>query len=170
MATNVILPALGMAQDTGKIVQWLKAEGEAVREGEFIAEIETDKATVELEAPATGTLARLHAAGDEVPVGQAIAVILADGETTSAVLAMSVVHVADADALGVASGNSHEGRAEQRHDDSPVGRYASAAWVAQSQAYCRRTWFGYRADCRQWPSWRCVGRRCAERRRQRYPA
>lgn len=108
MATNVILPALGMAQDTGKIVQWLKAEGEAVREGEFIAEIETDKATVELEAPATGTLARLHAAGDEVPVGQAIAVILADGETASAVLATSAVHVAQADALGAASGNSHE--------------------------------------------------------------
>ena len=108
MATNVILPALGMAQDTGKIVQWLKAEGEAVREGEFIAEIETDKATVELEAPATGTLARLHAAGDEVPVGQAIAVILADGETVSTVLATSAVHVAQADALGAASGNSHE--------------------------------------------------------------
>ena len=108
MATNVILPALGMAQDTGKIVQWLKAEGEAVREGEFIAEIETDKATVELEAPATGTLARLHAAGDEVPVGQAIAVILADGESASAVLGTSAVHVAQADALGAASGNSHE--------------------------------------------------------------
>jgi pyruvate dehydrogenase E2 component (dihydrolipoamide acetyltransferase) len=107
MATNVILPALGMAQDTGRIVQWLKADGEAVREGEFIAEIETDKATVELEAPATGTLARLHAAGDEVPVGQAIAVILTDGETASAVLATPAVHVAHADALGVASGNSH---------------------------------------------------------------
>ncbi|HEU5347807.1 MAG TPA: dihydrolipoamide acetyltransferase family protein, partial [Ktedonobacterales bacterium] len=83
MATNVILPALGMAQDTGKIVQWLKAEGDAVREGEFIAEIETDKATIELEAPATGRLARLYAAGDEVPVGQAIAVILAEGETAT---------------------------------------------------------------------------------------
>jgi pyruvate dehydrogenase E2 component (dihydrolipoyllysine-residue acetyltransferase) len=81
MATNVILPALGMAQDTGKIVQWLKAEGAAVREGEFIAEIETDKASVELESPATGTLARLRNAGDEVPVGQTIAVILAAGET-----------------------------------------------------------------------------------------
>jgi len=83
MATNVILPALGMAQDTGKIVQWLKAEGEAVREGEFIAEIETDKATVELEATASGTLSRLYAAGDEVPVGKVIAVILAAGESAS---------------------------------------------------------------------------------------
>jgi pyruvate dehydrogenase E2 component (dihydrolipoamide acetyltransferase) len=84
MATDVILPALGMAQDTGKIVQWLKAEGEAVRAGEFIAEIETDKATVELEAPAAGTLTHRYAAGQEVPVGHAIATILAEGEAASA--------------------------------------------------------------------------------------
>lgn len=80
MATNVILPALGMAQDSGKIIRWLQAEGESVRAGEFIAEIETDKATVELEAPAAGRLAHLYAAGDEAPVGQPIALILADGE------------------------------------------------------------------------------------------
>lgn len=86
MATNVILPALGMAQDTGKIVQWLKADGDAVRAGEFIAEIETDKATVELESPVAGSLSRLYAAGDEVPVGQPIAVILAEGETVAGAL------------------------------------------------------------------------------------
>lgn len=83
MATNVILPALGMAQDTGKIIQWLKAEGDAVREGEFIAEIETDKASIELEAPATGTLTLVRAAGDDVPVGQTIAIILAAGESAA---------------------------------------------------------------------------------------
>jgi pyruvate dehydrogenase E2 component (dihydrolipoamide acetyltransferase) len=81
MATDVILPALGMAQDTGKIVQWLKAEGELVAKGEPLAVIETDKATVEIEAPAEGLLARIvYAAGTEVPVGQAIATILAAGE------------------------------------------------------------------------------------------
>lgn len=81
MATHVILPALGMAQETGKIVQWLRHEGDQVTQGESIAEIETDKVTVELEAPATGTLARLSAAeGEDVPVGQVIAVILAPGE------------------------------------------------------------------------------------------
>src|SRR5258708_133676 len=81
MATDVILPALGMAQDTGKIVQWLKAEGELVAKGEPLAVIETDKATVEIEAPAEGLLARIvYAAGIEVPVGQAIATILAVGE------------------------------------------------------------------------------------------
>ena len=63
MATNVILPALGMSQDSGQIVQWLKARGDQVEQGEPIAEIQTDKATVELEAPASGTLARISAAG-----------------------------------------------------------------------------------------------------------
>jgi pyruvate dehydrogenase E2 component (dihydrolipoamide acetyltransferase) len=81
MATNVILPALGMAQDTGKIVRWLKTEGEPVVKGEPVAEIETDKATVELEAPASGQLVNVLAReGDEVPVGHVIATILAAGE------------------------------------------------------------------------------------------
>lgn len=81
MATNVILPALGMAQDTGKIVRWLKTEGESVVKGEPVAEIETDKATVELEAPASGQLVNIIARdGDEVPVGHVIATILAAGE------------------------------------------------------------------------------------------
>ncbi len=81
MATNVILPALGMSQDTGKIVQWLKAEGEQVVKGESLLEIETDKATVEIEAPAGGMLSRISAAaGDDIPVGQVIAVILAPDE------------------------------------------------------------------------------------------
>jgi pyruvate dehydrogenase E2 component (dihydrolipoamide acetyltransferase) len=78
MATDVILPALGMSQETGKIVQWLKAEGEQVAKGEPLAEIETDKATVEIEAPADGVLAHVaFTAGDDVPVGQVIAAILA---------------------------------------------------------------------------------------------
>jgi pyruvate dehydrogenase E2 component (dihydrolipoamide acetyltransferase) len=83
MATNVILPALGMSQDTGKIVQWLKEEGELVVKGEPLAEIETDKATVEIEAPADGILSRISAsAGDDVPVGQVIATILTPGEVS----------------------------------------------------------------------------------------
>ena len=85
MATDVILPALGMSQDTGKIVQWLKGEGEPVAKGEPLLEVETDKATVEIEAPADGVLARVAAsAGDDVPVGQVIAVILAPDEVTPA--------------------------------------------------------------------------------------
>ncbi len=82
MATNVILPALGMSQDSGKIVQWLKTEGQQVVKGEPLVEIETDKATVEIEAPADGVLGRVSAAaGDDIPVGQVIAAILAPDET-----------------------------------------------------------------------------------------
>jgi pyruvate dehydrogenase E2 component (dihydrolipoamide acetyltransferase) len=84
MATNVILPALGMAQDTGKIVEWLKAEGQHVTAGESLVVIETDKAAVDLEAPATGILARVAAkAGDEVPVAHIIAVILSPEEAAN---------------------------------------------------------------------------------------
>jgi pyruvate dehydrogenase E2 component (dihydrolipoamide acetyltransferase) len=56
LAKDVIMPALGMAQETGILLQWLKAEGEEVTQGEPLMEIETDKATVEVEAPASGTL------------------------------------------------------------------------------------------------------------------
>src|SRR5579863_176447 len=81
MAIDVILPALGMSQDTGKIVQWLKREGEQVVKGEPLLEIETDKATVEIEAPADGILAGVSAAaGADVPVGQVIATILTPDE------------------------------------------------------------------------------------------
>jgi pyruvate dehydrogenase E2 component (dihydrolipoamide acetyltransferase) len=81
MATNVILPALGMAQDNGTIVRWLKDEGERVTKGEPIAEIETDKATLEIEAPASGVLTGIAAAaGEVVPVGQVIAHITSPGE------------------------------------------------------------------------------------------
>ncbi|SRR5579885_29528 len=81
MATNVIMPALGMAQDTAILVQWLKREGEAITKGEPLAEIETDKAKVEIEAPTSGVLVNVTAApGDVVPVGQTIALILSLNE------------------------------------------------------------------------------------------
>jgi len=76
------MPVLGMAQDTGKLISWLKMEGEAVLEGEPIMEVETDKATVEIEASVSGSLGGVRAQeGDEVPVGQVIAWILDPGES-----------------------------------------------------------------------------------------
>lgn len=76
MATELVMPALGMAQETGTLVAWLKNEGELVTKGEPLMEVETDKATVEVEAPASGRLTRVSAkAGDVVPVGQTIALI-----------------------------------------------------------------------------------------------
>ena len=81
MATDVIMPALGVAQEKGTLINWLKAEGQSVTKGEPLMEVETDKATVEIEAPASGTLTNVIASpGDEIPVGNKIALILAPGE------------------------------------------------------------------------------------------
>ena len=81
MPTNVIMPALGMAQETGKVLQWFRSEGDTVTRGEPLLEVETDKATVELEAPGSGILTQITAAaGESVPVGQVIARILVPGE------------------------------------------------------------------------------------------
>jgi pyruvate dehydrogenase E2 component (dihydrolipoamide acetyltransferase) len=85
MPTNIIMPALELAQETGKIIHWLKRPGDPVQKGEPIVEIETDKVTVELEAPASGVLRDVTAReGDVVPVGRTIAVVFAVGETGGA--------------------------------------------------------------------------------------
>ena len=82
MATFLPLPKLGMNQEEGEIVSWLVSEGDTVAEGQPIVEIETDKATVEVEASASGVLAKIvHGEGDIVPINGVIAVILAPGET-----------------------------------------------------------------------------------------
>jgi pyruvate dehydrogenase E2 component (dihydrolipoamide acetyltransferase) len=82
MATDVIMPALGVAQQTGTLLKWLKSEGQSVTKGEPLMEVETDKATVEIEAAASGVLANVIAEpGEAIPVGQKIAVIVAPGET-----------------------------------------------------------------------------------------
>jgi pyruvate dehydrogenase E2 component (dihydrolipoamide acetyltransferase) len=81
MAFSVVMPALEMAQETGKLIAWRKQEGDRVTKGEPLLEIETDKAVVEVEAPADGILAGVKAsAGDDIPVGQTIAWIVAPGE------------------------------------------------------------------------------------------
>jgi pyruvate dehydrogenase E2 component (dihydrolipoamide acetyltransferase) len=85
MPTNVIMPALELAQETGKVLRWMKAPGDTVRKGEPIVEIETDKVTVEIESPASGILSSVTAQeGDVVPVGQTIALIAAAGEAPAA--------------------------------------------------------------------------------------
>ena len=91
MAVSVVMPALEMAQETGKLLAWLKKEGESVKKGEPLLEIETDKVTVEIEAPADGVLAAVKAReGTDVPVGQTIAWIVAPGEKPPAESAPAV--------------------------------------------------------------------------------
>ncbi len=101
MAFSVVMPALEMAQETGKLIAWRKKEGDRVSKGEPLLEIETDKAVVEVEAPADGVLAGIKASeGAEIPVGQTIAWIVAPGEqppsdgasSTAAPAARGVTH------------------------------------------------------------------------------
>jgi pyruvate dehydrogenase E2 component (dihydrolipoamide acetyltransferase) len=81
MAFSVVMPALEMAQETGKLIAWRKKEGERVTKGEPLLEIETDKAVMEVEATADGILAGITGVvGSDIPVGQTIAWIVAPGE------------------------------------------------------------------------------------------
>jgi pyruvate dehydrogenase E2 component (dihydrolipoamide acetyltransferase) len=85
LATDVIMPALGVAQEKGTLINWRKSEGQSVTKGEPLMEVETDKATVEIEAPASGILINVTASpGDEIPVGNRIAIIFTPGETVDA--------------------------------------------------------------------------------------
>ena len=81
MAVSVVMPALELAQETGKVLVWIKKEGDQVVKGEPLLEIETDKVSFELEAQADGILAGIRSReGDVVPVGQIIAWLVAPGE------------------------------------------------------------------------------------------
>ncbi len=87
MPTNILMPALSPTMEKGNLAKWLKKEGDAIKSGDVIAEIETDKATMEVEAVDEGILAKIlvPAGTADVPVNQLIAVIAADGEDPKAV-------------------------------------------------------------------------------------
>jgi len=85
MATTVVMEALSPTMEEGRLVKWSKAVGDAVKTGETLAEVETDKAVMELVARADGQLLKqIVAEGATVPVGEAVAVIGAPGETAAA--------------------------------------------------------------------------------------
>src|SRR6202140_5921155 len=98
MAISVVMPPLEMAPETGKLISWLKKEGESVTKGEPLLEIETDKAVMEIESPGDGVLAGVKIqAGAEVPVGRTIAWIVSPGE------------IPPADDVAVESGRKNNG-------------------------------------------------------------
>jgi pyruvate dehydrogenase E2 component (dihydrolipoamide acetyltransferase) len=85
MATNITMPQMGFDMTEGTIANWLKSEGEPVQKGDPIAEIETDKTTIQIEAFASGVLAKIVVpAGGKVPVGATIGIIAAAGEAVAA--------------------------------------------------------------------------------------
>src|SRR5262245_4991526 len=89
MPTPILMPALSPTMEKGKLAKWLKAEGDEVRSGDVIAEIETDKATMEVEAVDEGRLGKIMIpeGTDDVAVNTPIAMILAEGEDASAIAA-----------------------------------------------------------------------------------
>ena len=89
MPTPILMPALSPTMEKGKLAKWLKHEGDTVRSGDVIAEIETDKATMEVEAVDEGRLGKIMVpeGTDDVAVNTPIAMILADGEDASAIAA-----------------------------------------------------------------------------------
>jgi pyruvate dehydrogenase E2 component (dihydrolipoamide acetyltransferase) len=86
MPINILMPALSPTMEKGNLAKWLKKEGDAVKSGDVIAEIETDKATMEVEAVDEGTLAKILVPDGtaDVPVNQVIAVLAAEGEDVTA--------------------------------------------------------------------------------------
>src|ERR1700726_3819696 len=86
MPINILMPALSPTMEKGNLAKWLKKEGDKVKSGDVIAEIETDKATMEVEAVDEGTIARILVpeGTQDVPVNDVIAVLAGDGEDVKA--------------------------------------------------------------------------------------
>ena len=82
MPSEILMPALSPTMEEGKLVKWLVREGDSVRAGDVIAEIETDKATMEVEAAEDGKLGKILVAegSEHVPVNRPIALLFVDGE------------------------------------------------------------------------------------------
>jgi pyruvate dehydrogenase E2 component (dihydrolipoamide acetyltransferase) len=137
MATDVIMPALGVAQEKGTLINWLKAEGQSVTKGEPLMEVETDKATVEIEAPASGTLANVTASpGDEIPVGNKIALILAPGEKaegTSSPRSTAVPARAEATPQKAAKAESTPARAKESRPSGIIPASPAARRIAREK-------------------------------------
>src|SRR5947208_402385 len=91
MPINILMPALSPTMEKGNLAKWLKKEGEAVKPGDVIAEIETDKATMEVEAVDEGVLAKIVVPEGtaDVPVNQLIAVLAGEGEDVKAAAAQA---------------------------------------------------------------------------------
>src|SRR5881409_4100978 len=104
--TKVVMPKLSEAMETGKIIKWLKKEGDRVQGGDILAEIETDKADVEMEAFGAGVLRKiLVSAGEKAPVGTLIGVIAEPAEDIAAVLASAPIPAAAGAAGGASARN-----------------------------------------------------------------
>ena len=110
MPTNILMPALSPTMEKGNLAKWLKKEGDKVKSGDVIAEIETDKATMEVEAVDEGTLAKIVVpeGTQDVPVNDVIAVLAADGEDVKLPKDSSVTQMAEKTKLELLTGETFD--------------------------------------------------------------
>jgi len=124
---EVIMPKMGDAMEEGTLLKWLKSEGEEVSEGDPIAEIETDKVTMEIEAEDSGTLAQLIAGeGEEVAVGEAIAFIQGEGEEVPEQSSEGGAQAEAEESEGSDEGGKAQAQTATETDEQPSGDGAQA--------------------------------------------
>ena len=113
MAVEVKLPRLGQGMEAGTIVRWLKSEGDAVSKGEPLYELDTDKVTQEVEADADGVLLKIVIPEGEADVGTTVAVLGAEGEDVSELIAAA--------------------QSEERRDPAPAAEAEPRSAVAEDR-------------------------------------
>ena len=140
MATKVHMEALSPTMEEGQVVKWLKSEGDSVAKGEILAEIETDKATMELVARGEGTLRKiLKGEGSTVPVGEVIAVIAAEGEDISSLVPGGSAGGAAAEKAAPAKPKAEEPKAAPGREAEAEGASTSAQAPASQSAPVERS-------------------------------
>ena len=159
MPTNILMPALSPTMEKGKLSKWLKKEGDKVKSGDILAEIETDKATMEVEAVDEGTLGKILIAEgtDDVPVNTPIAVLLGEGEKATDIKAESPAppRAAPEGKADKPSATPNPGATERpkppppsQSSDGRRFRFASGAPDRQGEGHRPRGSFGLRTA---WP-------------------
>src|SRR5215510_14996169 len=122
--TKVVMPKLSDAMESGKIIKWLKKEGDRIQGGDILAEVETDKADVEMEAFGAGVLRKiLVPAGESAPIGALIGVIAEPGDDIAGV-------VASAPAGGAGAGSVAQ-KTPLRAEPAPAPPAAAASAAPQ---------------------------------------
>ncbi len=136
MPINILMPALSPTMEKGNLAKWLKKEGDKVRSGDVIAEIETDKATMEVEAVDEGTIAKILVpeGTQDVPVNNVIAVLAGDGEdvkvAASGATAASKSEAKSESRVETKAGNAEANRSPDPSSSAPAPKPASSATQA----------------------------------------
>jgi pyruvate dehydrogenase E2 component (dihydrolipoamide acetyltransferase) len=132
MPTNILMPALSPTMEKGNLAKWLKKEGDKVKSGDVIAEIETDKATMEVEAVDEGTIAKIVVpeGTQDVPVNDVIAILAADGEDVKAAGAGAASSPPKAEAKAEAKNETKADTKAEAKSEAPAAKPAAEAAAA----------------------------------------